>query len=340
MKIVGSHKLDKFPTHAIVAVTLNCNSRCVMCDIWKNHITNELQPEEYLKLPPSLIDINITGGEPFLRMDLPEIVAVMKRAAPKARLVLNTNGYLARVIEKQIPKILKTDPKFAVRVSLDGWEEIHDAIRRIPNGFKTIMETLSILDRAGVGDLGISFTIMKKNIDDLPKIFDFCRRERLELSLTMVTNSAIYFGEGKESLRPDNHEEMSKYLNRVIVQRFRSNRPKEWIHGWFEKRLLEYYFTHRRPLPCDAGEKFFYLDSIGNVYTCNIKSWLMGNIKKESFEQIWGSKQALKMISRVHACHDCWLPCSAKTSMASRIFPVGKDILMNKLSYALSDLIT
>ncbi|HKZ34419.1 MAG TPA: radical SAM protein, partial [Patescibacteria group bacterium] len=124
-----------------------------MCNIWQNRITDELKPEEFLKLPDSLKDINITGGEPFLRMDLPEIVANIKLAAPKARLVLSTNGFLPKVIEKNIPKILQTDPDFAVRVSLDGWNETHDRIRRIPNGFNMIMETLSILKAAGVKDL-------------------------------------------------------------------------------------------------------------------------------------------------------------------------------------------
>ena len=168
------------------------------------------------------------------------------------------------VVEKQIPKILSIDSRFAVRVSLDGLGKTHDEIRGIPNGFCLALKTISILKKAKIKDLGVSFTIMKNNLKDLKKVFELTKKEGIELSLTMVTSSPIYFGSGKESLRPNNHRELEKQLNQVIVQRFRSKKPKEWVHGWFEKRLLEYYFTHRRPLPCDAGEKFFYLDSIGN----------------------------------------------------------------------------
>lgn len=324
--------MNKFPTNAIVAVTLNCNSRCTMCNIWQNKIINEMRPEEYLKLPKTLTDINITGGEPFLRMDLPEIVMAMKRVAPKARLVLNTNGYLPRIIERQIPKILKTDPGFVVRVSLDGWEKIHDEIRRIPNGFKMIMETLSIFDRAGVKDSGVSFTIMKKNINDLPQVFDFCRRRRLELSLTMVTSSDIYFGKNKDSLRPDNHQEVSKYLNQVIVQRFRSHRPKDWLRGWFEKQLLNYYFSQRRPLTCDAAENFFYLDSLGKVYSCHVRGWLMGDLRSQTFKNIWFSNRADKVRGDVKMCHDCWMVCTAKTGMRRYLAPVIAEVALSKLA--------
>ena len=70
------------PTDAIIAVTMNCNSRCVMCDIWKNEIEGEMAPGEYAKIPVSLKGINITGGEPFLREDLPEILSVMQSRCP------------------------------------------------------------------------------------------------------------------------------------------------------------------------------------------------------------------------------------------------------------------
>lgn len=324
--------MTKLPTNAIVAITLNCNSRCTMCNIWQNRIVNEMKPEEYLKLPPTLKDINITGGEPFLRMDLPEIVIIMKKASPKARLILNTNGYLPRVIEKQIPKILKTDPKFAVRVSLDGWKKTHDEIRRIPNGFKMIMESLTILDTAGVKDLGVSFTIMKKNIPDLPRVFNFCRRRRLELSLTMVTSSDIYFGKNKDSLRPDNHQQVSKYLNQVIVRRFRSHWPKDWFRGWFEKKLLDYYFTHRRPFTCDAAENFFYLDSLGKVYSCHVRGWLMGDLRSQTFEDIWFSNRADKVRSDVKLCNDCWMVCTAKTGMKRHLTAVAAEVALSKFA--------
>ena len=57
------------PTSASLAVTLRCNSRCVICDIWKRKNRQELSPVIYKKLPQGLKNIDITGGEPFLRND-------------------------------------------------------------------------------------------------------------------------------------------------------------------------------------------------------------------------------------------------------------------------------
>lgn len=321
------------PTNAIIAVTLNCNSRCTMCNIWQNRIPHELKPREYLKLPRSLRDINITGGEPFLRMDLPDIVRAMKSTAPGARMILNTNGFLPLVVGKQIPKILSIDPKFAVRVSLDGWGRTHDEIRRIPHGFRLALQTLSILKTAGVKDLGISFTMMKKNLKDMQKIFNFTRKEKIELSLTIVTNSPIFFGSEKEVFRPDRHGELEKQLHQVIVRRFRSQKPKEWLRGWFDLQLLRYYVSHHRTLSCDAGRNFFYLDSIGNVFTCHMKNWLLGNIRKTPFQKIWESGAASLLRDRARQCHDCWMICTAKTAMKSHLIQVGGDILQEKLRY-------
>ena len=95
------------PTNAIIAITLNCNSKCTMCDIWKNNIKNELHAKDYLKLPSSLKDINLTGGEPFLRTDIADIIKNIKSACPNARLIINTNGFLPKSVERQIANIIK-----------------------------------------------------------------------------------------------------------------------------------------------------------------------------------------------------------------------------------------
>lgn len=323
--------IKKLPTNAILAVTLNCNSRCKMCDIWKNRITNELMPKEYKKLPRTLKDINITGGEPFLRMDLPEIIEALKEIAPFSRLVISTNGFLPKLMKKQVPQILKIDKNIAIRLSLDGWKKTHDRIRGIPNGFNLVLESLKICKQAGVKDLGIGFTIMKDNLKDLIEIYEFTKNEEIELSLSLVTSSPIYFGMGKDSLRPDNHNEVVKQLNRVIIKRFKSIKPKEWFRGWFEQQLLKFYLDNKRPYICDAGSSFFYLDSIGNIYTCNIKGWLLGNIRKDPFYKIWNSKQANTMRKRVRKCDDCWMICSAKTNMRSNLIKISSEVFGSKI---------
>ncbi len=317
------------PQAAIIAITLNCNSRCIMCDIWKNKIPNELPAEYYKRLPASLQDINITGGEPFLRRDIVEIVKNMKAAAPNARFILNTNGYMPHKIKKDMAEILKIDPNFAFRVSIDGIGEAHDAIRRIPGGYKKILESLEIVRSLGGRDLGIAFTLIDQNVDELPKVQKLASDLGVEFSMTVATSSVIYFGAGKEHLRPKNPAQLEKRLEEAAKVHLSRTSPKELMRGWFIKRLLSFVQSGKRALVCDAGTGFFYMDSLGNVYTCHLKPWKMGNIKEKSMEAILANQI---FASRVASCNACWMVCTAKSMMRKKLFRVALEALKDKAS--------
>src|SRR5690349_11887398 len=79
------------PIDAVIAVTYKCNSKCIMCNIWKEQPQNELSSHDFLKLPKTLKDINITGGEPFLRKDLVDIAYNLTMLNPEVRLVFSSN---------------------------------------------------------------------------------------------------------------------------------------------------------------------------------------------------------------------------------------------------------
>jgi Fe-coproporphyrin III synthase len=287
-----------------------------MCDIWKNRITNEMAPEEYLRLPDSLTEINITGGEPFLRRDLVAVVANIKKAAPRARLVMSSNGFLPHRVEQDLPKILSIDPAFALRISIDGIGKAHDAIRRIPGGFEKITRTLHSARSLGVRDLGVGLTVMNNNINEIPRVRSFCKTNKLEFSVTVVTNSPMYFGEEKEKFRPVKKKALKNNLKNLARDHIRTMRPSEIARGWFVTHLLEYIQTGKRALPCDAGSGFFYMDSTGNVYTCHMKPWIMGNLRTNSAEQIFSNN---RYAARVAACNSCWMVCTAKSMMKKKL---------------------
>lgn len=319
------------PVTAIIAVTLNCNSRCVMCDIWKNRRPHELAPEHYLKLPASLTDINITGGEPFLRRDIVQIIDNMRRAAPRARFVLNTNGFMVHRIKTTMKQIYEIDPKFGFRVSIDGIGKRHDEIRRIRGGYDKITRALAEVRRIGFRDLGISFTLGYYNMDELPKVQHLAAREGLEFSLTVTTGSVIYFGEDKSSYRPKDTGKVTSLLTAAARRHYARMTPKEIVRGWFTTRLLEHINTGKRALPCDAGQGFFYLDSVGNVFACHIKPWIMGDITKQSFSEIMKNQVHAEKVSN---CNGCWMVCTAKSMMKSRLYKVASEALREKVTAA------
>lgn len=321
----------KLPTNAIIAVTLNCNSHCIMCDIWQNQIKKELSSSDYLKLPHSLTDINITGGEPFLRTDLPLIIKNIKKVCPRARLIINTNGFLPQIINKQISTIKKIDPRIAIRVSIDGFKTTHNQIRNFKNGYQKALESIQILQKNKIKDLGISFTIMDQNYQELPKMYHFCNKNNLELSLTIASDSPIYFGKNKTNLRPQSVKNLKTKIDKIIKSQYLKNNIKENFRAWFTQKLFDYYQSNIRPYACDAGQNFFYLDSIGNVYGCHLKNHILGNLTKNSFKKIWKSTKANKFRKTSHSCQDCWMICSSKTNIKNNLIPISFEIIKEKI---------
>jgi len=228
-----------------------------------------------------------------------------------------------------LPKVRAIDPKFAFRVSIDGMGTAHDRIRRIPGGFDKIMKTIEIARSSGIRDLGVSFTVIDQNVGEIPKVKSFCTKNNLEFSLTVATNSVIYFGSGKESMRPKNPKKLEKTLARVASEHFETLKPKEIVRGWFVKQLLHYIQTGKRALPCDAGQGFFYMDSVGNVYTCHLKPWIMGNIRKDASAKIFGNN---RYAAKVAACNACWMICTTKSMMEKRLAWLAPQVLPDVIS--------
>ncbi len=222
---------------AIIAVTLRCNSRCTMCDIWSGEETPEVGPSYYYHLPPTLKNINITGGETTLREDLPEIVQVIAERCPDARLVLSTHGINTQRILSLLPKLKPFLDRMAVRVSIDGIGETHDRIRGIPGAYKRAMESLDALRRARVRDIGLGFTLMRGNEEELIRVHDLALRNRWQFTATYVHSSPIFFGEHGD-LSPDPQKAADAFAE-LRRRQLRSRRPKDWFRAWFTDGLAD-----------------------------------------------------------------------------------------------------
>jgi radical SAM protein with 4Fe4S-binding SPASM domain len=324
------------PEDVLLVLTYRCNSRCVMCGIWEGDQSGkgELTPEEYAKiLPDTLRDINLTGGEVFLRNDLPEVVAAVRSAVPKARIVISTNGLQPRRTEKMLPQILKTDPGIGFAISIDGEEGVHDKVRGIRGGWQKAYDTVKLIQAAGVTNLRIAFTATVTEVADntahLGKIYDLARRTGVEFTCAVAHNSDHYF---KTSANNGvNVEELARQLDYVAGNELRSRRLKSWLRAYFHKGLVEHVRANVRPTPCEAGHTSFMIDPRGDVYPCNILNLPVGNVRETPFEEIWRSQRMEAARDVVRQCNQpCWMVCTARASMRRDKQQVLSWVVANK----------
>src|ERR1700736_3149406 len=296
--------------------TYRCNSKCQMCYIWKNPTDQkeEVSLETLAKLPGGFDNLNVSGGEPTLRRDLHELVDLLY---PKARILeISSNGLHP---EKLVP-IIKKYPKIKARFSLEGDEATTNAIRGEKDGYATKMAGMRALQEAGGEDLGFAFVIQDENVDQLVTVYEMARSMGVELSTSTLHNAWQFY-------KNDNYfydrVTAARKVEGLITSMLGSGKPKNWFRAYLNLGLIEKILGHPRLIRCTAGTDFAFIDPWSDVWTCNVRSdLLMGNLARQSWEEIKASADAHKAIQKVHACEqNCWMVTTARTAMRSALIP-------------------
>jgi len=318
------------PLDAVVAVTYRCNCQCIMCNIWRAQEPAEVRPGAYGRLPRSLRFINVSGGEPFLRSDLPEVIRHIASACPKASLVISTNGLLANAIREMMPRILEINPRIGVAVSLDGVREVHDRVRGVRGAYGKARHAVNLLRRLGVRRVRIAFTATPVNVGHMQKVYDISRDLGVEFTCAVAHCSPHYFrtAEGDFALSPG---ELRPEVQGIVKQELRTWSPRRWARAYFTAGLLRFAEGRGRPLPCTAGVDTLFVAPDGDVYPCTVFGAKMGNLTEQSFEDLWRSEEAQAVRRRLAGCaHGCWMVCSARMPMRRHLLRVFGWALWHK----------
>jgi radical SAM protein with 4Fe4S-binding SPASM domain len=301
-----------------------------MCSVWQHQTEpdKEFEPGLLEKLP-ALKFCNITGGEPFIREDLGEIVRVVRSKA--RRVVISTNGYFTdRVID-----VARENPGLGVRISLEGLPAANDQLRGLKDGFDRGLRTLLELIRLGVKDVGLGITVSDRNADDLLELSALASSMGLEFATAAVHNS-FYFH--KFDNRIEDTEKVAGRFEELSRQLLGSRRPKDWFRAYFNHGLANYVRGEDRLLPCEAGSENFFVDPAGEILPCNgldPSCWFetMGNLHQNSFEEIWNGARAAEVRARVKSCpRNCWMIGTAAPVMKKYIWRPAAWILRQKVT--------
>lgn len=317
------------PDEISISVTDRCNLKCRMCNIWAKARPGDFDIALFSRLPPSVKNLTISGGEPFLRDDLCAVVRAARASCPSARLVITTNATLTVLIERQVREILKFVPKLAVRISFDGREEVHDYMRGTPGAYRQALESAAVLKRLGVRDLDFHITLTNENAGELPHVYELSKRYGVWFNCQVAHSSGFYFR--KENNPLTDTDVVMNGLERLIRSELKKFRPYNLFKTYYYKGIWDY--VNRQPLPyaCKAGDVYCYIDSRANVYPCVLKERVMGNLKDAPLFDILNSKQAGKVRDEVAACPaNCWLICTAAPVIKKHPFKAFAWLVKNK----------
>jgi MoaA/NifB/PqqE/SkfB family radical SAM enzyme len=193
------------------------------------------------------------------------------------------------------------------------------------------------LKKTRARNIGFSVVICDRNVTDLVNLYDLAVDLNVEFAQSTMHNS-WYFHKSDNFVK--NRQivlnEMESFIASLLSSRRDSIklRLKDWLRAFFNLRLYNYIKTGvSRQGVCTAGSDLFFVDPHANVTPCNgsDEEWIMGNLKNNTFEQIWNSRRAEVIRKQVKDCtKDCAFIGTARFAMLMNPWePIGW-IIKNK----------
>lgn len=292
------------PFQVLVQVTNRCNMRCSFCDFWPNGVppAEELTVADYRTLAAELAQVgtflvSVEGGEPTLRPDLVEIIAAFaERHLP----VLYTNGWH---VTPALAGALFDAGLTQAGVSIDFSDPIrHDAKRGLAGAYErawSAVDTFKAAAPKGARQVHVMTVLMRDNQHDLERQLERSRDAGVGHMLTLLSKNGYRRADGVDDWPAAG---IGAELRRLF-ERFPHFRVfSRYVDG------IDRFLEKSADLPgCQAGERSFNVDHVGNVSPCIEKiDRSVGNVRREGLP---GILARLHGMEEVRGCQQCWTLC-------------------------------
>ncbi len=302
------------PVSLVHFITNRCNARCSFCFIDfdnKNTFKGELTLDEIdqmtKNLGKSLLNVNLTGGEPFARKDITEIAKKYIDNTTIQSIYITTNGSLPDRAEKFAEEITNynQDIELTFQISIDDFPKEHDKVRKIKGLFENCIDTFWRLKKIKNTNPVVSITVTHENCDRIEEIFYYlhnnCKIDAIKC--TVVRDEGVYkTPEEKRNKIIKAYDwltsEIEKLSKKNILLNYNSNslqgrlhRKKDFI-SW--KLIKKMYLKPHYISMCFAGRLFGVITANGDIFPCEIlESKKLGNLREKNmdFQQLWDSKE-------------------------------------------------
>lgn len=345
-------------------VTGRCNSNCRTCfyaqDAKRGEDLSFHEIQRLSETAPNFDKLWLSGGEPFLREELVDIISLFYENNGVKSINLPTNGLLPGRILEEVSRLLERCPKLTVHLnfSLDGLPETHDAVRGVPGGFFKTLEALdaaeekfrghprvhrnvaTVLNQETAGDavdlaaflfsrytLATHFFEVMRGTPRDPEMRAPSRGELERLHARLLPFSEAMATRLFDKF-PPGVKELAK-LSFVGVIGFLFRIQEENVDG-----------PHPWPMACTAGKTTFVIDHdgsfrscemrppIGKVqdYGCDLSAALRSTAMRDEIEAIGGGHRA-----NCFCTHTCWMLSSLKFSPKALVYEIPKRYLEYRL---------
>jgi MoaA/NifB/PqqE/SkfB family radical SAM enzyme len=331
------------PTVLIYNCTWVCDAQCEMCNNWKHGERKrdmtlaQLEPAMQHPFWGAIENLNISGGEPTTRNDLPEMVEMFQRHLPRLRKVgVNTTGLTPHRAIPMLTRIVKfceaNDLLFSARVSLDGIGDIHDQVRHVKRGFEKASQTIEAMQALAEASpnfqFGIAATIFATNLDDAQNILTWARTKKLDVVFNMLRFTDAMLNNKHLEEKIGFHEREEAFMRRFFLDRVQeesilSGQAFMYLH--YADMIANGY---KRTMPCPFRTQGLLLNPYGDLHYCE-NSNAIGNVLTTPAEQLYFNAENLAHREHVKetVCPTCLSPCQVNVGAMKQFVPYAKFLM-------------
>ncbi|WP_341226040.1 polysaccharide pyruvyl transferase family protein [uncultured Arcticibacterium sp.] len=328
----------RYPVNINFPITDNCNSKCVMCDVWKEKSDKDISPIQIRtifdnKLFKKVKHIGLSGGEPTLRKDLVEIVDILLETLPKLKTIsITSHGYHNEIWNSIIGKLKSLTNQHSVElkinVSIDGDKTLHNINRGTKSAFKKATKTIETLKQNGI-QAQIQHTVTPVNFNGLNSSLksikglsnDFVLRRSVEVARLDNKNTIKELG-AYDRL----NSVFSDFILNSKLLSLTANPARRLFYKDLAKRLSR---GSSRKAPCYYQNEGLVVTATGELYHCSISENSIGNALSEDAHKLYFSEKS-KSIRQSLLQNTC-PKCLHDQSGAWSPFKLALEILEHKV---------
>lgn len=309
------------PFSIVVSVSFRCNSKCKTCDVWRRP-NDDMTVEEWRKVFHNLGDtpfyITFTGGEPFLRKDLDELVIASYEECKPEVITIPTNGILTDRVLEMTERMCREAPEssIGINLSLDELEERHDAARVVPGNWKMAMKTWKGLkelqEQYDNLVLTVHTVISTFNIDRFYEIYDGLQDLVPDSYITEVAEQRAELSTvGWEiTPAPEEYAPIADFLSNSAREKKVSGiaRFTQAFRAQYYQLAKQILFDNTQVIDCYAGWASAHIAPNGDLWSCCIRAESVGNLRETNYDirPIWdevvGNMQEMRRSIRDKEC--------------------------------------